>query len=115
MCYNLLISTAMLKYNERRIIMLKYLIYCDFATLKCNFKKFGEFLSHYTDDLQNINNNIWLVEINDTEAPFYNELDNLPKDLENAGYADKDSVVFVAKYSELTYRFAGVDESFHVD
>lgn len=95
--------------------MLKYLIYCDFATVKCDFKEFAKFLSHYTDDYQNINNDIWLAEIDDDKTPFYLDIPNLAKDLERAGYADKNSVIFVAKYSDLTYRHCGIDESFHVD
>ncbi len=95
--------------------MLKYIVYCGFATLNCDVKQFAKFLHGYTDDYTNINNDIWLVNIEDSELPFYNDLSEFPQDLERAGYADKDSVVFVAKYSDLTYRFAGVDETFHVD
>ena len=95
--------------------MLRYLVYCDFSTLKCNFKQFAEFLKGYTEDITNIDNNLWLVNIEIPEYPFYHDLSNIAKDLENAGYADKDSVVFAAEYSAINYRFAGVDESFHVD
>lgn len=95
--------------------MLRYLVYCDFSTLKCNFKQFAEFLNGYTEDFTNLNNDIWLVNIEIPEYPFYNDLSNLAKDLESAGYADKDSIVIATEYSSINYRFAGVDESFHVN
>lgn len=95
--------------------MLKYVVYCDFATLKCDRKQFAKFLKGYTDDFLNINNDIWLINIENSETPFYNDLSNLLQDLEKIGYADKDSTVFSIEYSSINYRFAGVDESFHVD
>lgn len=95
--------------------MLNYLVYCDFATVKCDFKEFAKFLGRYTDDYQNINNDIWLIQIDDNENPFYYDMTSLAKDLENEGYADKDSVIFVAKYSDLFYRHCGIDESLHAD
>lgn len=95
--------------------MLKYLVYCDFATIKCDFKQFADFLKGYTDDFVNLNNNVWLVNIDDESIPFYNDLSNFIQDLESKGYADNDSVVLVADYKSLHYRFSGIDESFHVD
>ena len=50
------------------------------------------------------NNDIWLIEIDDPEIPFYYDMSDFISDLENAGYADKDSNIIVAKYSELAYR-----------
>lgn len=95
--------------------MMKYLVYCGFSTLKCNSQQFAEFLQSYTDHFVNINNDIWLIEIEDAETPIYNDLSALAQDLESAGYADKNSVVFAAEYLSINYRFAGVDESFHID
>ncbi len=95
--------------------MSKYIVYCDFATLKCDFKQFAKFLSSHVDGFQNLNNDIWLIEIDDPEIPFYYDMSDFISDLENAGYADKDSNIIVAKYSELAYRIFGVDESFHID
>ena len=95
--------------------MIKYLVCCDFATLKCDIKQFASFLKGYTDDYENLNNNVWLVNIDDESEPFYNDLSNLVHDMESKGYADKDSVVFVAKYKSLDYRLFVMDESIHVD
>lgn len=95
--------------------MLKYLVYCDFATLKCDFKQFAAFLNGYTDDFENLNNAVWLVSIDDSESPIHNDLSNLPQDLESAGYATKDSIIVCARYSSLVQRFSGIDESVHVD
>lgn len=94
--------------------MLKYLIYCDFSTLKCNSKQFADFLRGYTDDYEHMTTGLWIVDIDDS-TPIYNDLSDIAKDLETKGYADKDSVVFSAKCSALDYRLSGVDESFHVD
>lgn len=95
--------------------MLKFIVYCDFASLKCNFQQFAEFLNGYSDNYENLNNDIWLIDIDDGTSPFYNDLSSIAKDLESIGYADKNSIIFAAQYSSLNYRFAGVDESIHVD
>ncbi len=94
--------------------MMKYLVYCDFTTLKCDFKQFADFLKGYSDDFENLNGNLWIVNIDDS-TPFYNGLSDLAQDLESAGYADKDSNIYSANCLELHYRHFGADESFHVD
>ncbi len=95
--------------------MLKYLVYCDFTTLKCNYKQFASFLNSYADHYENIGNGVWIAEINDDSSPIYNDLSNIVNDLENAGYADKDSIIYAAQYSSMTYRHPGLDEALHVN
>ena len=95
--------------------MYNYIIYCDFSTLNCNFKQFAEFLHHYSDDFVNCNNHIWLIAIEDPDNPFCPSLDDLIKDLESAGYADKDSIIFSVRISSIAYRHAGIDESYHIN
>lgn len=95
--------------------MMKYLIYCDFSTLKCDFKQFAEFLQGYTEHYENRGFGIWLVEIDDESSPFYNDLSSIVQDLETAGYADEDSIVYAVQYSVLTCRHPGFSESLHVD
>lgn len=94
--------------------MIRYMVYCDFSTLKCNFKQFAKFLSGYTDSYECKTSGLWIADIDDS-TPIYNDLSDIAKDLETEGYADKDSVVFSARCSALDYRLSGVDESFHVD
>lgn len=95
--------------------MLKYLVYCDFTTLKCNFKQFAKFLGFYAEYYENIGNGVWLVDIDDESCPFYNDLSNIIQDLEKAGYADKDSIIYAAQYSSMTYRHPGLDKTFHIN
>ena len=95
--------------------MIKYLVYCDFSTLKCDFKQFAKFLQRYTECYENRGNGIWLVEIDDESLPFYNDLSDIVKSLETAGYADKDSFIYAAQYSTLICRHPGLDETLHVD
>lgn len=95
--------------------MLRYLIYCDFSTLKCDKQMFAKFLQQYTDDFHNLNDDIWIVNINNDESPFHNDLSTLVADLENCGYATRNTVIFCAEYTSLNYRLLGMDESVHVD
>lgn len=95
--------------------MLKYLVYCDFSTIKCDFKQFADFLKSYTDHYENLGNGVWLADIDNESSPFYNDLSNIIQDLEKAGYASKDSVIYAVQYSSMTYRHPGLDESLHVD
>lgn len=94
---------------------MKYAVYCDMSTLKCDFKQFNDFLHTYTEDVDNIDNSLWLVDIDSSSSPIYNDLSDIVSDLEAVGYADKDSHVCSIEYSSLSGRFFGVDKSIHVD
>lgn len=86
--------------------MKKYLVYCNFATLKCNQQQFYKFLVTDFPDVQNINGNIWIMSDSSlNEIPFNTDAKNLLQELQRIGYADKDSVVFIAEVSNVYGNF----------
>lgn len=88
--------------------MKKYLIYCDFATLKCNQQQFYNFLVTDFPDIQNINGNIWFMSDSAlNEIPFNTNAENLLQELQYIGYADKNSLVFIAEVVNAYGSFEG--------
>lgn len=84
----------------------KYLIYCDFSTLKCNRQQFQDFLITDYPDIQNINNNIWIMS-GSVLFPFNASAETLLEDLKEKGYADKDSIVFIVEAANAYGNFDG--------
>lgn len=93
--------------------MKKYLIYCDFSTLKCNRQQLYQFLVTDFPDVINVNSNIWLMSDSElNEIPFNTDVPHLLKELQNIGYADKDSIVFVAEVANTYGNFDGSESFF---
>lgn len=79
---------------------MKFIICCDFATLKCTHKEFAKRLSEFTDYCYNYNNFLWEIEVNDLELiPFS---DNICESvyLRLSEFAEESSFLKICKISE---------------
>lgn len=53
---------------------MKFIIYCDFATLKCTRKEFAEKLASFCKYYENYNNYLWEIEIDNIFIPYSDNL-----------------------------------------
>ena len=80
----------------------KYIICCDFATLKCSRFEFATKLSEFTSHYENINNFVWLIEIDEIDFIPYNP-DNICESIYKylSDFLNYDSFLIVFKASEF--------------
>lgn len=52
---------------------MKFMIFCDFATLKCSHKEFAKKLSEFSTFVHNHNNFIWEIEVDDISLLPYSD------------------------------------------
>lgn len=79
----------------------KYIICCDFSTMKCSRSQFAKKLTSITSDFINQNNYVWELEISDLDfIPF--DSDNICKSIYIAlsEFIERDSFFMVFKASE---------------
>lgn len=94
--------------------MKKYLIYCDFATLKCNRQQLYQFLVKDFPDVKNVTNCLWTLTADEDELPFNYRICDVYDELLKVGFADQDSNIFIAEIGTcwgklLEERFLGTD------
>ncbi len=80
---------------------MKYIICCDFASMKCSHFEFAEKLSQFTSNFTNLNNFTWELEINEFDFIPYNA-DNICESIyvSLSEFLHKDSFFMVFKASE---------------
>lgn len=80
---------------------MKYIICCDFASLKCSRREFAKRLSEFSSDFLNLNTYTWEVELNELNFIPYNP-DNMCVSIYVmlSDLLDKDSFFIVFKASE---------------
>jgi hypothetical protein len=93
----------------------KYLIYCDFATLKCNRQQLYQFLVKDFPDVENVNNCLWTLTADENELPFNYRIHDVYDELLKVGYADQGSDILIVEIGTcwgklLEERFAGTDD-----
>lgn len=78
----------------------KYVICCDFASMKCSHFEFAGKLSMFTTDFSNINNYTWIIEVGEMDLiPFSDNMCEAIYVLLSE-FLEKDSFFMVFKVSE---------------
>lgn len=79
---------------------MKFMIYCDFATLKCTREEFAQKLETFCTYYENHNNYIWEIEVDAIELLPYS--DNMCETiyLQFSDFTDPSSFLKICKVSE---------------
>ena len=86
-------------------------IFCDFSTLNCDKFTFMKFLKGYAEDVQNINDSLWVIRNYRVPAiPFDPMIDHLLDDLIKEGLATKETNLIVSVPKWNFGRFCGLED-----
>lgn len=79
---------------------MKFILYCDFSTLKCTKFEFAEKLNSFTSHYRNHNDYIWELEIDDVALIPYSDNDCETVYMQFSDFVDSHSILKVFRASE---------------
>ena len=86
-------------------------VVCEMSTLKCDKFDFAKFLHEYSDDIQNINDSLWVIRnYRVPDIPFWSMVETLLDDFIEKGLATKVTNLITIIPKSFHGRFCGLED-----